>query len=170
MRKVLVGLMFASLPALAADVQVWGRSFTSSCSYYTSTWGDYDLTFRETALPWGSKVTAVVAFGGYRAVGGGNNQYFSWDRNREMPMSPVAPFTWRVRKSETLASRSSNLFFTHLKFIFKVEAPGKAAYYVNGGSSWGHFQVEAVQHPTPCVDNGSLPDMKPLPVQAVEHR
>ncbi len=170
MRKAFLTFLFLSLPAMAADIQVWGRQFTNSCSYYTLTWGDYDLTFRDTSLPWGTKVTAVVAFAGYK-TSNGQKYGFSWDRDRSIPMQAVSAHTWRARKSETLHSRGHDFNFTALQFIFKVESPGRAAYFVNGGSSWGHFEVDLTAGTNPCVTGGGdIPQMRRLPIRVVDHK
>jgi len=169
-RKAFLVFFFLSLPAMAADIQVWGRQFTNSCSYYTLTWGDYDLTFRDTTLPWGTKVTAVVAFAGNRMVNG-VPQLFSWDRSRYISMEAASAFTWRARKSEELHSRSHDTTFTRLQFIFKVEAPGRAAYFVNGGSSWGHYEVDLTRTTIPCVTSGGeLPRMVQFPISVIDHK
>lgn len=172
MKSFLLFISLFSLTIEASEVpkNTWvkGRSYLYSCSYYSNTSGDYEIYFRDRNLPWGTKVSVVLGFSGYRALGGGAREAFEWDRVRTWQMKDVAPYTWYIEQRETLHSRSSNQFLTDLNFVFKIEIPNQAPYYENGGSSYGYHQVFAEQAPSPCVENGSLPPFKDLEIRVIK--
>lgn len=164
---VIIG--FSSVLHASPEVQVWSRGYISSCGYYSGTFEDFDITFRDSALPWGTTVTAVIGFAGYDALGGGSTRPFDWDRNREVRMEGTSPFTWTGSVSDQLHSRTSARFLTSMKFVFRVHTPGAPAYYVNGGSSWGSFAVSTAVHGSPCVDSSTgLPEKKQKEVRIIK--
>lgn len=148
-----------------------GRSYTNSCGYYSSTMGDYKVKFQSVKLPWGSKVTLVYGWKGYRTESNGFNQNFNWANKNEMEMSAVSGWTWETTvKDVVLHSRSSNQYLTGFQFVLKLEVPGRDVRYVKGTTyAPSYFQAPAQLYGNPCVDaSRPLPEFTPVDFFIVE--
>lgn len=113
--------------------------------------GDYDITFKDESLPWGTRVTLI--YGWDTDQWREKPERKEWKYREEKAMKAVSPFTWSAQVSTTLHSRTEAEFKKGLDLVIKIEVPNERARYYNGGSAWGFFRTE-VGNPskTPCVD------------------
>lgn len=173
--RLVIGLAMGlvAVSSHGAEVEVYARHFTHSCGYYSSTYGESDVTFRDRNLGWGTKVTLVHGWEGYVHTGGGPysvRREFTWRDQGESVMESVAPFTWRTRIGRTTHTRSSAQFIEGFDFVFKVEAEGRT-YYVNGGnSSRDYYRANLTDppHHKPCVRGDERPDLRHVGVSVVD--
>jgi hypothetical protein len=156
--------LFVSLIALAApharatgvlregtqSQQVWidGRSFFDSPQYYTTTDGDFAVTFRDT-LPFGTKVNVHYGFAGQTTVYDGRGPHainLSWEDIDEKAATAVSPYNWTATFSKTLHERGEPRLFDHIQFVIVVTLPDSSEYYVKGNdSTLGYFEASLPQ-------------------------
>jgi hypothetical protein len=141
---LLAGLACGASAALANDVWVDGRVYFSSPDYYTSTLGDFAVSFRER-LPFGSTVRVHYGFGGHTTVYesyGPRQVDVTWEDIDEADARAVSPYTWTAKLHHTLAERGAPYFYDSLQFVISVTLPGGEEYYVKGSDSrLGYFQA-----------------------------
>lgn len=150
MKKLLFGLLLGFYCFGAEQISTWGRTYTCYCGYFTHGAGEFDVTFQNKDLPWGTKVWLIAGWGGTRF----QDARFDWRYRNEIEMSAVAPFTWQAKVQKTLHERTSSESLDRFQFVFKVEVPQRPPYWVNGGSStWGYFEVRSELYLGPCIRN-----------------
>jgi len=145
--------MLASSFGMAGDeLKVMGRDYVYSCGYFSAMVGDYDVTFEDTTLPWGTKVTLI--YGWDVEYWNHPPKYKSWSYREEKEMKSIAPYKWAVSLETQLHGRTSNEYKQALDLVVKLEIPGRPApVYYNGGTKWGYFQTEVGNtSKAPCVD------------------
>lgn len=166
--------LFVTLASVAGEgeyLALSGRSYTNSCGYYSNTMGDYKVRFQSVRLPWGSKVTLIYGWKGYKTEGNGINQNFNWAYRTETEMNAVAGWTWETTvKDVVLHSRSHNQFLTGIQFVLKLEVPGRDVRYVKGTThAPSYFQAPAQLYGNPCVDaTRPLPEFVSVEFHVVE--
>ena len=143
--------LLVSTLGLGESLKVMGRDYTYSCGYFSSMVGDYDITFKDESLPWGTKVTLI--YGWDTEQWREKPERKEWKYREEKVMKAVSPFTWSKQIETTLHSRTEAEFKKALNIVIKIEEPKQAVRYFNGGSPWGFFRTE-VGNPSkaPCID------------------
>ncbi len=136
-----------------------GRDYVYSCGYFSSMVGDYDVTFEDTSLPWGTKVTLI--YGWDIEYWNHPPKHKTWSYREEKEMKPIAPYKWAVSLETQLHGRTSGEFKQGLDLVVKLEIPGRPAYFYNGGSRMGYFTTEVGNtSKTPCIGRDKKkPDM-----------
>ena len=142
-------LVVASV-GMSADLRVMGRDYVNSCGYFSAMNGDYQVTYTDRTLPWGTKVTAIYGWD----VEHWNHppKTIEWQDREEKEMKAISPFVWGLDISTQLHSRSSNQFKKALDLTIKIQVPNEPVRYFNGGTTWGFFQTEVGNtSKAPCV-------------------
>ena len=128
------------------DTQVWidGRVFFDSPQYYTTTAGDFSVSFHED-LPADAKVEVHYGFAGQTTVYDGSGPRtipLSWEDIDEKAAAAVAPSTWKATFSKQLHDRGEPRLFDHIQFVIAVTLSGGREYYVKGNdSTLGYFEA-----------------------------
>lgn len=159
---LLSALLPTTLHAAPPAVEVWTRAYHNSCGYYTTTNADFDVTYRETNLPWGTKVTLVSGLAGrdsFREV--------HWQLQNEIDMPAVASNTWRARRSSTLTTRGAPENYSALEFVIKVTEPGKEPRYISTTTGTGFLRVKFKTTDIKCAEGSSLPNFLPTNIEPV---
>lgn len=157
---VLLGLTLSSLPAKAGEIQLelHGRKYVRSCSYFNSEEGDYSINFSSRMLAWGTRVFVVTGWKGYR-LSFPNQHGFEWAHRQEQEATSVGPYQWRAEVHQVLHGRTSSDFLTHLQFAIRVEEPGKAPVFYPL-ISWAFYEAKVAGEGLPgslCAETGTLP-------------
>lgn len=165
---VLAALLISSFPAVAStsSTEVWVRAYHTRCSSYDSTLADFDVTFHDSTLPWGTKVKLVSGLAGNEVSSQGFRD-FHWDSSVEQEMHALSAHTWQARRSVTLANRSNPKHYSALEYVLKIEEPGKDSYYstISNGDYWRTATVTNNLH---CASGGVLPAFQKVEVQAAK--
>ena len=168
MMKVL-GLLTAFVlaqSAHAADIAVKGRSY-NDCGYPTAVQGDAEVTYKNTELPWGSRVFLVSGLSGTENVfvdGTYVTRALDWRDRQEEELSSTSAWTWSGQRHAELAFRGRNYLFDAVQFVIRVVLPNGESFYDNGGQSrWGYYQAEFPARQ--CAENE--PGLQPLEVRVV---
>jgi hypothetical protein len=136
---ILVVLQSTLAAASDADVQVRGRTFYGSPSYYSTTESDSEVTLR-ASLPWGSIVYLHHGYGGKKLDQ--SAAVLDWQSVRRVEMTAAAPWVWKVKISKVLHYRSSDELLTHLQFVFNVIYPDGHSEWLRGTESrMGFYQA-----------------------------
>ena len=154
---------------MAGDLRVRGRDYVHSCGYFSAMNGDYEVTFSDRTLPWGTKVTVIYGWD----VDYWNHppKTVEWQYREEREMTAVAPFTWRADIATQLHARTNNQFKKALNLVIKLQIPNEPDRYFNGGSTWGFYQMEvgSTSPAPPCVGrDGKKPEYHECVLQIVK--
>jgi len=158
-KSFILGLaLVASVFGSAEELKVSGRDYVLSCGYFSSMQGEYDITFKDESLPWGTKVTLISGWDVERW--GHPPTYRTWSYREEKEMKSVSPYTWSTRLEAQLHGRTTSEYRQALDMVVKVEVPNQAPKFYNGTSRWGYFQIEVGNtSKAPCVNrDGKKPE------------
>lgn len=151
------------------SLEVWGRAYENTCSVHSNTTADFDVTFRDSSLPWGTKISLISGLGGIDASPVSNDvKQLHWQNQREQEMPAVAANTWRVRRSAYIADRSYTRRFSSLEFTIKIQQPGRDPQYVNSNEPWSYLRSTLDTSIIGCAPSVKyLPEFRQLDVAAV---
>lgn len=138
---LLFAVMIFSPVTYAAEksIKLDGR-IMESCGYFSAWNGEFNLTYFNNALPWGTKVEAVYGFHGWTSES--NGQTRDWIITRTSELKAVSPYTWAIRLAEPVAVRSER-WFDQLQFAIKYTLPGGDSFYDKGSnSSFGYYSAD----------------------------
>lgn len=157
----------AAFSAAAADhkpVEVEGRVYYRSCTYYTGVDGDAWVRYTNANLPWGSKVTLVWSPAGFRQAGYGEVGAIHWPQRQEVAMSATEASVWTSPTLHlSISDRGGNEQYWNLEYVFKITWPDGRETYDNGGlDPWGYYSSTLKGISPGCLDS------RPAPVQSVE--
>ena len=167
---LLAPIAAAPMASAAADVHVDGRFYTVSPSYYTSTVGEFAVTFSE-ALPWGSRVLVKYGFGGQRDdFSHGATQHLDWQDTQTVEAKSSAPYVWTANFSQTLHERSQPWSYDELQFVFIVQLPDGLKYYEKGSDTPLGFYDAKLPEGSTIGDGDATAVFQPIPVTPVQRR
>ncbi len=147
--------MIVSSAGMAETLKVMGREYVYSCGYFSAMVGDYDVTFKDESLPWGTKLTLI--YGWNVEKWGHPPQNKEWMYREEVEMKSVSPFNWSTQIEATLHARTSSEYRNGLNLVVKVEVPNRGVRYYNGGSELGFFQTEVgAPGKAPCINRDNV--------------
>ncbi len=148
-------------PSVSPDVTTliaMGRVRYLYPGYYSSTMGDFAITYKNLSLPWGT--TVILKFGFKQD---NHYQIADWVDQDSMQMQAVAPYTWEGKFERQIASRGGPRK-THLQFVAQILLPNDQILYDKGSDTpLGYYQTEAV----PC-DPSHGENYCEHPIQRVE--
>lgn len=163
-------LNFFSILFLIFTVQVQAKhvgvnsvEYVYSCGYYSSSHSSLRVNYSNPNVPQAARVKLISGWGGYKALGGGAKEFFSWRNRTERQMIGVESSSWAVEFSEQLHSRSSADFKDTLQFVFEINLPNGHTYYDKGSeTTWGYYQstLPFVSSSSQCLKPGELPGAK----------
>ena len=145
-------------------VQVEGRSFSHSCSYYSNTETELTIFFRPDPTDYGTRVFLEYGWAGEDLA---SHQPFEWSERSESELEPMERGLWTLRLNKVISERSSPIRTKSLNFIFRIEQPGKKPYTVGGVEKTDSYIVSVIPtESASCVNAGSpLPSFQELVVQ-----
>ena len=165
MRLGFLAFLFSVL-SLASQIEVKGRNFVVSCSHYSTVEGDFEIQFEDRNLPWGTRVFLVTALSGEELL---DREKIDWREKIELEMKPSAAYRWKAEFPRQLHERTSSIAYTKVVFVFRIESPGQAPLWNNGGSLHGYYQTEVWKPGTSeCITSvKEKPEMRNLPFEVV---
>jgi len=115
------------------------------------TWYDVEVTYENTALPWGTNVELVSAMQGVEwspddVNNTYNYYYFDWNYEESSAAPAVGPWQWRAARQQVNFVGGGT--FSALHFALKITYPDGTVRWDNGGSAWGYYEVTLL--PAPC--------------------
>jgi hypothetical protein len=157
---------FTVLPT-KAEVHIQGRSYSTSCSYYTKTIGDFLIQYNNYSLPWGTRVFLIYGADGYTVQYGPippREIKLNWQNKKEIEVHTFSDFAWGADISLTLHERTNPDMFNGLDFVFRIVLPNGTVYYDNGGASdYGYYVANLLMQGSPCTSSErSLPHFDTL--------
>lgn len=168
MKKLAFLIVLSTLPVFswATNITVKSRNYTLSCGYFTSVQADVEVSFQDLSLPWGTEVTLVTGWAGRENF---PEKRYEWKERKEFLTRATAPYTWATSIHKVLHNRSEANFRDTLNFVFRISSPGRAPYFVNGGSTWGFYSARLVENsPGRCVSGlNDLPSFLETTVETV---
>jgi hypothetical protein len=149
----------------SASIEAWGVAVTESCSYYTSTTADVDVTVRDGSIVWGSKVYLISGLTSAKPL----NPSFSpiWDARAETEMKSVSDFSWKARRSATLVERGHSLSYDSISFVMKVVSPMGEVRYIKPSSGDSYLNATFDLGAAECRRDNHEPVMKAMKLTAV---
>ncbi len=137
-----VFLFFSSFQQVfAEELSVWGRAYHHSCGYYSSTYGDAHITYKNENLPWGSKVNIIYGLEGITSEHR-SGEAIDWYNRQWTEAHAIDKWTWKAEISVGLHYRSSPRHFDTLDFVVEVILPDGHVFYDNGSLSvWGFYKA-----------------------------
>jgi len=127
-------------------------------AYYSSTMGDFIVTYNNDTLPWGTTVLLKYGF---------KTDYHptiaDWADQNSLQAKAIAPYSWETKFEHQIASRGGPSK-SHLQFVIQIILPDNSIIYDKGSDTpLGYYEIEIV----PCAPNigDSFCDR---PVQVIE--
>lgn len=159
-------LLLLSVTGFASQIEIRGRSYVMTCGYFSSVEGDFEVQFEDRNLPWGTRVFLVTALSGEELL---DREPINWHQRKEIEMKASAAFTWKTSFARQLHARSSSIAYTKVVFVFRIESPGQAPLWDNGGTLRGYYQSSVWKPGTaPCASSQTdKPDFRPLAFEIV---
>lgn len=161
---------FASAPCFASVVSSKSRSYTHSCSYFSTAHADLRITYKNDALPWGVKIELIGGSEGTRA-NGAEQESFTWhNRHKAMIMPAVAPYQWQAELSLLVTERSSPEYVKGYDFYFQITYPDGTVEIDKGAEeeiNKGYYRVFFDESKRDCVDglDGKKPNFHSTKVE-----
>ncbi len=136
----------------AAEVAVHGRGYSHSCGYYSATAGDFNVTYLNQELRWGTQVYLRYGLNGEWSQQGTR----VWQRAAEVEMSAISGYTWSGKVTVSLGSRGSAEAYDALAFVVRVVLPDGSQFFEKGSQGpQGYFMARLApvfSMSFPCVD------------------
>ena len=166
MRSKLFLLFLLSLSSFASQIEIKGRTYVMTCSYFSTVEGDYEIQFEDRNLPWGTRVFLVTALSGEELL---DREKVEWQKKIDLEMKPSAAYTWKASFPRQLHYRSSSIGYTKVVFVFRIESPGQAPLWDNGGTLRGYYQATVWKlGEAACIASTNLkPEMRSLPFEII---
>jgi hypothetical protein len=104
----------------------------------------FDVTYKNTSLPWGVKLSIWRGMAGEEWCGGCEPAYdyfYDWSDPRDDAMTATGPWTWSGRTEAFGYAAGAGGRFTELKFVVRIQMPDGSVRWDNGGSNWGYYRV-----------------------------
>lgn len=103
----------------ALDLKLEGITYSWSCGYYSAADGNFAVSFKDSSLPWGTRVYLHYGMGGYdRNNGRLLEMPYSWRNSKTVEMKAYAPYEWATQFITRVAERAS---FAHKYLDFAVD-------------------------------------------------
>ncbi len=138
----IIVFLFMSISLKANEIEVTGTITNpscgphGSCGYFSSMDGEFNITYRNTEIKWGSHVLLKYAYGD------GFNPQKEWVQEKLMVMPAINKSTWGANFKDQVAARGS-YGYSKLKFIFIILNPDMTTSIDKGSdSSLGYYQVQ----------------------------
>jgi hypothetical protein len=151
MKNLIVSLILVafSLPTLA-DVSVRGRTKFGSPCYYSSTLGDFEVTYKGD-LPVDTRLELDYGF----ALRDYNQNVrdgivYDWAYKHVLPFEKVANGVYVARiNDQTLHQRSASGRLEKLQFVVRlIAANGRVSIDNGGNSTWGYYETNGLPGPS----------------------
>ncbi len=164
------GLLAAALAAFSASgaerkpVEVDGRVYYRSCTYYSGIDGDAWVRFTNAKLPWGSQVKLIWSPAGFRQAGYGEVSPIHWPQREVVEMSATEPSTWTSPLLHlSISDRGGAEQYWNIEFVFEITWPDGHVTWDNGSASSSSYYTATLKGIAPgCLDS------RPAPVEAVD--
>jgi hypothetical protein len=137
MKNLLIILLISiTSSAFASEIKVSGKAYDSKqCRYYWQSLADFNLSYLNDKLPWGSSVALMYGFHDRF-----HNQY--WTSQDEIKMNSISSFTWATEISKKVVNQKGSFNYNYLEFVFKITLPNGKIIYDNGGlEPMGYYGV-----------------------------
>lgn len=150
----------------SSSIEAWGVATTNSCSYYTSTSADVDITIRDGSIVWGSRVYLLSGLTSVKPAHSGMARI--WDEKDEVEMRSVSDFTWKARRSAVLVERGKTPAYDTVSFIIKVVTPMGEERFIKPSSGDSYLNATFDLSAAECRREGRQPVMKSMKLKAMK--
>ncbi len=147
-------------------IEAWGVAVTNSCSYYTSTTGDVDVTIRDASIVWGSRVYLVSGLTSAKPLMPAFARI--WDAKEEVEMQSISDFAWKARRSALLVERGRAVAYDSVSFVIKVISPMGEERYIKPSSGDSYLNATFDLSTAECRRDGQQPAMNSMKLKAVK--
>ncbi len=123
--------------ANASQIEVSGRAYSATrCGYFSTSLSDFDISYENKDLPWGTNVTLIYGF----------RDSFSkkaWQFQGEIQIPATYHYTWGTSLHDVVVDSRGYFSLSDIQFVFKIRLPDGKIVWDNGGkSSLGFYQAE----------------------------
>jgi hypothetical protein len=146
-------------------IEAWGVAVSNTCSYYTTTTGDVDVTVRDASIVWGSRVFLVSGLTSAKPLMPSFARV--WDAKEEVEMQSVSDFAWKARRSALLVERGRAIAYDSVSFVIKVVSPMGEERYIKPGTGDSYLNATFDLSAAECRRDGQQPAMKSMKLKAV---
>jgi hypothetical protein len=136
---------------------------------------EFDVSYENHSLPWGTNVEVVSAMKGYEWWPDDVNNtyhydYYDWKYEEWKGAQATAAWTWSALRST--ANFWGGGVFENMHFVLRITYPDGTVKWDNGGSAWGYYRLGLMSAPcdpswTPWVDTTPM-FWKDMPVQVIQ--
>lgn len=150
-----------------ADIEAWGALTLSSCSYYTTSRADLDVTIRDESIAWGSKVYLLSGLTSVQPFNRSNQRI--WDAKEETEMTSVSDFTWKSHRSAVMVERGRAEVYDSVSFLIKVVSPTAEERYIKPSQGQSYLNATFDLGAAECRRDGQDLVMRSIKLQAVNN-
>jgi len=177
-RTLTIGVLFItsfgfSNISQASQVEILGRTYSNSCSYYTNRAADLVVRYKNKNLPWGTTVKLIYGWGGFEYIWtdvGSQKKDLTWTETWALDMPATEAYTWTaVIQDKNLHVRGSPRFLNKFEFVIAIRLPNGEEIYEKGSrTSMGYYEVN-LGLTASCLTPGSRkPEFQELGLTAIE--